>query len=96
VFLDTTDFTEFDMVTIGDETELNHMSGPQTHLFEDRVMKIGSVVMGDYCCIGARSIILYDTLIGNDVYIDSLSLVMKGEQLAGNTRWTGSPIRPLA
>ena len=95
VFLDTTDFTEFDMVTIGDETELNHMSGPQTHLFEDRVMKIGPVVMGAYCCIGSRSIILYDTLIGNDVYIDSLSLVMKGEQLADSTRWTGSPIRPL-
>ncbi len=95
VFLDTTDFTEFDMVTMGDETVFNHMSGPQTHLFEDRVMKIGPVVMGSYCCIGSRSIILYDTLIGNHVDIDGLSLVMKGEQLADNTSWTGSPIRPI-
>ena len=96
VFLDTTDFTEFDMVTIGNETELNHMSGPQTHLFEDRVMKIGPIVMGNYCSVGSRSIILYDTVIGNDVAIDGLSLVMKGEHLADNTSWTGSPIRPLA
>ena len=96
VFLDTTDFTEFDMVTIGHESELNHMSGPQTHLFEDRVMKIGPIVMGNYCCIGSRSIILYDTLIGNHVTVDGLSLVMKGEQLADNTNWTGSPIRPFA
>lgn len=94
-FLDTTDFTEFDMVSIGHETTLNHMSGPQTHLFEDRVMKIGAVTIGDYCDIGSRSIVLYDTLIGNHVMVDSLSLVMKGEQLSDNTSWTGSPVQVL-
>ena len=94
VILDSTDITEFDMVTIGDETVLNHSSGPQTHLFEDRVMKIGSVTMGNHCCLGSRSIVLYDTIIGDHVSIDALSLVMKGEQLASNTSWTGSPIKP--
>lgn len=94
VYLDTTDMTEFDMVTIGDETALNHSCGPQTHLFEDRVMKIGPVVMGKDCCLGTRSIVLYDTVVGDDVHIDGLSLVMKGEQLADHTRWTGSPVKP--
>ena len=95
VYLDSTDITEFDMVNIGDEVELNHMCGPQTHLFEDRVMKIGPVEIGKQCTIGSRSIVLYDAVLGNNVWIDSLSLVMKGEQLAENTSWTGSPAQAV-
>ena len=55
VYLDTTDLTEFDCVTIGDEAELNGWCGPQTHLFEDRVMKIGTVEIGAGSTIGPRS-----------------------------------------
>lgn len=94
VWLNTTDITEFDMVSIGTDTALNEDSGPQTHLFEDRVMKIGGIKIGERCSIGARSIILYDTTIGNDVKIDALSLIMKGEVLSPNTGWTGSPVKP--
>ena len=46
VYLDTTDFTEFDCVHIGDHSELNALCCPQTHLFEDRVMKIDHVRIG--------------------------------------------------
>ncbi len=59
VYLNTTDITEFDCVRIGDEAELNAWSGPQTHLFEDRVMKIGLVDIGARVTVGARSTILY-------------------------------------
>ena len=93
VWLDTTDITEFDMVTIGSNTAINREAGPQTHLFEDRIMKIGPVFIGEGCSIGSRSIILYNTRIGNNTEIDPLSLVMKGESLPANTRWTGSPVR---
>ncbi len=95
VYLNTADITEFDMVTIGDDVALNEDCGPQTHLFEDRVMKVGTVKIGHRVSIGSRSIILYDTEIGNDVNLDSLSLVMKGEVLSPGTNWGGSPIRPV-
>jgi len=95
VWMNTTDITEFDMVSIGTDTALNEDCGPQTHLFEDRVMKIGPVTIGERTSIGARSIVLYDTNIGNDVNIDALSLVMKGETLSPGTNWAGSPIRPV-
>ncbi|UCJ04767.1 amino acid adenylation domain-containing protein [Chitinophaga pendula] len=95
VWLNTTDITEHDMVTIGDDTALNEDCGPQTHLFEDRVMKVGSVVIGSRCSIGARTIILYDSTIGDDVHVEPLSLVMKGENLVTGSSWTGSPVRPL-
>lgn len=93
VWLNTTDITEYDMVSIGDEAMLNEDCGPQTHLFEDRIMKVGSVKIGSQTTIHSRTIILYDTEIGNNVNIDALSLVMKGEALSDNTSWHGSPLR---
>ncbi len=95
VWMNTTDITEHDMVSIGDDTALNEDCGPQTHLFEDRVMKTGTVTIGARCSIGARSIILYDSEIENDVRVEPLSLLMKGEKLQEGTEWTGSPVRPL-
>lgn len=92
-WLNTTDITEFDMVSIGDDSSLNEDCGPQTHLFEDRVMKIGSVAIGARCSIGSRTILLYDSEIGDDVIVKPLSLVMKGERLSDGTAWSGSPIR---
>jgi amino acid adenylation domain len=94
VYLDTTDVTEPDLVSIGDEAMLNADCGPQTHLFEDRVMKTGVVRIGARSSIGSRSIVLYQSDIGHDTTLDPLSLVMKGEVLAANTQWTGSPVRP--
>jgi non-ribosomal peptide synthetase-like protein len=94
VWMNTTDITEHDMVQIGDDTALNEDCGPQTHLFEDRVMKVGPVKIGKRCSIGARTIILYDSEIGDNVNIDALSLIMKGENLQSNSSWGGSPVKP--
>ena len=95
VYLDTTDFTEFDMIRVGKDSALNEDSGPQTHLFEDRVMKIGSIDIGERCSIGAVSIILYDTKIEDEVSVNALSLVMKGEMLKNQTQWAGSPVQRI-
>lgn len=95
VWMNTTDVTEYDMVSIGDNTALNDDCGPQTHLFEDRVMKIGAVAIGKECSIGARSIILYDSVIGDNNHIEPLSLVMKGETLPEGNEWAGSPLKAL-
>ena len=91
VYMDTTDVTEFDCVRIGDEAELNGWSGPQTHLFEDRVMKIGYVQIGAQTTIGESSTVLYDTVVGDRVVLGPLTLVAKGERLPPDTRWEGSP-----
>jgi non-ribosomal peptide synthetase-like protein len=91
VYLNTTDITEFDCVRIGDEAELNALCGPQTHLFEDRVMKIGLVEIGARVTVGARTTILYDTHVGDSAQLGPLTLVAKGERLPAGTRWEGSP-----
>ncbi len=96
VWLNTTDLTEFDCVSIGDGAELNAWSGPQTHLFEDRVMKIGRVDIGARVTVGARSTILYDTHVADDARLGPLTLVAKGERLPPATAWSGSPAQPVA
>ena len=95
VFMNTTDITEFDCVRIGDGAELNAWCGPQTHLFEDRVMKIGSVDIGARVTVGVRSTILYDSHVGDNARLGPLTLVTKGERLPGGTRWEGSPAKPV-
>jgi len=94
VYLNTTDLTEFDCACIGDEAELNAWSGPQTHLFEDRVMKIGRVEIGARVTVGTRSTVLYDARVGEWAALGPLTLVAKGESLPAQTRWEGSPATP--
>ncbi|MEG2878815.1 MAG: amino acid adenylation domain-containing protein [Comamonas sp.] len=91
VYLNTTDITEFDCVEIGDHSELNAWSGPQTHLFEDRVMKIGRIQIGQRVTLGVRTTVLYDTVIGDGVLLGPLTLIMKGEKLPPDSAWHGSP-----
>lgn len=91
VFMETTEITEFDLVTIGDESALNYGCTIQTHLFEDRVMKMSDIIIGKSCTIGSLSVILYDTKMHDHSLLNGLSLIMKGETLPENTRWQGSP-----
>lgn len=91
VFMETTEITEFDLVTIGDESALNYGCTIQTHLFEDRVMKMSEVNIGKDCTIGSLSVILYDTRMQDHSLLHGLSLIMKGETLPENTHWQGSP-----
>jgi non-ribosomal peptide synthetase-like protein len=93
VYLETTDFSEFDLVRIGDGAALNADCTIQTHLFEDRVMKMSKLEIGASCSVGANSLILYDTRMEPGSSLGPLSLLMKGEVLPTNTAWAGIPAR---
>ncbi|MBF0542844.1 MAG: amino acid adenylation domain-containing protein [Candidatus Riflebacteria bacterium] len=93
VYIETTSLTEFDLISIGDDASLNQDSVVQTHLFEDRVMKMSNIQIGDGCTLGIRAIILYDTVMGQKASLGDLSLLMKGETLPDSTSWTGLPCR---
>jgi non-ribosomal peptide synthetase-like protein len=91
VYMESTEITEFDLVHIQSNSALNFGCTIQTHLFEDRVMKMSVVDIGKYCTIGAMSVVLYDSKMGNHSTLDGLSLLMKGETLPESTKWQGSP-----
>ncbi|MDP4206029.1 MAG: hypothetical protein Q8859_08535, partial [Bacteroidota bacterium] len=91
VYMETTEITEFDLVNVGDDSSLNYICTIQTHLFEDRVMKMSHVNIGRDCNVGSLSVVLYDTRMHNNTSLSGLSLLMKGETLPENTNWQGSP-----
>jgi non-ribosomal peptide synthetase-like protein len=94
VYMDMTDLTEFDCVSVGDYCALNMGSALQTHLYEDRLMKIGSIEVGEGVTVGPGSTILYDTRVGDYAQLGPLTVVMKGEAIPAASRWIGSPAEP--
>ena len=95
VWLSTSDVTEYDCVSIGNEAQIDGNSEPQTHLFKDWVMKIGRVDIGKRAVVGNHSIALPGSKIGDDTRLGSLSLVMSGEVLPDCTEWHGAPVSLL-
>jgi non-ribosomal peptide synthetase-like protein len=91
VYLDTTLFSEFDLVEIGDFSALNLGTTIQTHLFEDRVMKTAGLKIGRNCTIANMSAVLYGTEMKDGSWLGPLSVLMKGETLPAVTRWQGIP-----
>jgi non-ribosomal peptide synthetase-like protein len=96
VYMETTDLSEFDLVRVGGQAALNADCTIQTHLFEDRVMKMSTIDIGASCKVGAGSLVLYDTRLEEGAALGDLSLLMKGETLPAWTSWEGIPARPEA
>lgn len=90
-----TDITEFDCVTVGDFCVINALSALQTHLYEDRVMKVGRVELGRGVTVGANATVLYDTHIGDFAQLRPLTVVMKGENIPAHSEWEGAPAVPV-
>src|SRR5690606_23926832 len=57
-WIGTTYLTEFDLVTIDDHATVGRGVSLQTHLFEDRVMKMSTVHIGAGATVGDRAIVL--------------------------------------
>lgn len=91
VYMDTTEITEFDLVHVGNNVCLNFGATIQTHLFEDRIMKMSDLYIHDHCSVGCMSVVLYDSEMGYGSSLKDLSLLMKGESLPENTSWQGIP-----
>ena len=94
VYMDTTDITEFDCARIGDYSEINALCCPQTHLFEDRIMKIDHVDIGKGVYMGPRSSVLFGAQVANHARLGALTLVMKGEYIPPRSSWRGCPAAP--
>jgi non-ribosomal peptide synthetase-like protein len=94
-WIGTTYLTEFDLVEIGDNATVGTEVSLQTHLFEDRVMKMSKVTVEAGATVGTRTIVLYDAVVGTGASIGSLSLLMKGEHLPPSSQWRGIPAQSI-
>jgi non-ribosomal peptide synthetase-like protein len=91
VYMETTFVTEFDLVRVGPDAMIAGVTSLQTHLVEDRVMKMSTVTVGPGCTVGPRCVVLYDAELADGANLEAPSLAMKGEMLPAQTRWRGIP-----
>lgn len=89
VFISDGFLMETDLIRVGDHVTLAG-TGLQTHLFEDRVMKLGSIQIDNKASLGA-SYVLYNTHVGENAVLGDLSLVMKNETLSAERQYHGLP-----
>jgi len=94
VFMDTMLFSEFDLAQIGDYAAVNYGAAIQTHLFEDRILKVGQLEIGNGATVGNMAIVLCDTKMGLGSSLAPLSVLMKAERLPPLSCWYGVPARP--
>lgn len=95
VWIATTFLTEFDLVRVGDDAAVGPGVSLQTHLFEDRVMKMSTVTVGAGATVGTRAVVLYDAVVGDGAELAALSLLMKGDVLPADTHWQGIPAQAV-
>lgn len=92
VWCGTLALTEFDLVTLDDGSALNRGSCVQTHLFHDRLMRLGPCMLGPGSTLGPNSAVLPDSTIGANTSVGGRSVVLRGEQLPPGSRWHGCPV----
>jgi non-ribosomal peptide synthetase-like protein len=90
VCLHRTNLFECDLLTLGDHVTVE--GSLQTHLFEDRVMKLGPVHVEEGASIGRATTVLYGARVGSWVSVADASLVMKNETLSPRRRYRGLPV----
>ncbi|KAK3712998.1 hypothetical protein QZH41_014105 [Actinostola sp. cb2023] len=91
VYLATIYLTEADLIEIGDKSCIAEGTTIQSHLFEDRVMKMDKLVVGKECTVCSNSIVLYGAKLEDRCTLMPLSLCMKSETLQGDAVYCGIP-----
>jgi non-ribosomal peptide synthetase-like protein len=92
VWCETLAITEFDLVELGDGCVVNRSACIETHLFHDRLMRIGPSTLGAGSTLGPSSAVLPDTVLGAGCSVGGRSVVLRGEELPPGTRWHGAPV----
>jgi non-ribosomal peptide synthetase-like protein len=85
---------EADLVTLGEGATVNRGCVVQTHLFHDRIMRMDSVVLENGATLGPHCVVLPAARLGSGATVGPASLVVRGDEVPGSTRWQGNPIRP--
>jgi non-ribosomal peptide synthetase-like protein len=85
---------EADLVDLGDGATVNRGCVVQTHLFHDRIMRMDSVVLEAGATLGPHCVALPAARLGAGATVGPASLVVRGDEVPGSTRWQGNPIKP--
>ncbi|MCJ8504335.1 AMP-binding protein [Kocuria flava] len=96
VWCETWWLPEFDLVHLGRGVSVNRGTVLQTHLFQDRIMRLQPVRMEAGSTLGPNSFVLPGSTVEEGATVYPGSLVMAQETVPAGTRWGGNPIRPMS
>ena len=96
VWCETTAVTEHDMITLDDGAAVNRGGCLMTHLFHDRLLRIGPTHLDPGATLGPTAVVLPDTHVGTGTSVLAHSVVLRGEELPAGTRWHGTPVTAIA
>jgi acetyltransferase-like isoleucine patch superfamily enzyme len=63
-----------------------------THVFQDRLLRIGPTKLGPGATLGPKAAVLPDTMVGAGTCLLGHAVLLRGEELPGGTRWHGAPV----
>jgi non-ribosomal peptide synthetase-like protein len=73
VHMDSHSISGLDLLTIRDHARINASANISCYSIEDGYLKVRPVEIGEYVCIGIRSVIGQDVIVGNGAVIDDLT-----------------------
>ncbi|CAF1034858.1 unnamed protein product [Adineta steineri] len=82
---------DYDLVTIGDNVRLNINAIIVCHTFEQRILKLVPVTVGNSCVLMSGSIVMPGCKLMGNNRLYPFTLVMKNDLLQPNTQWKGLP-----
>lgn len=91
VTIQTTFVSDWDLLTIDDDTTLGGESAVIAHVFEMGQIKLMPVRIGKQVTLGRATTIFPGVTIGDRAVVGGHSLVTKGKSIPENTIWAGSP-----
>lgn len=92
VWCETWWLPEADLVTVDDGAVVNRGCVLQTHLFHDRLMRLGPVRLSPGSTLGPHCVALPGATVGAASSVVGNSLVMRGESVPAGTCWLGNPL----
>ncbi|CAF0971108.1 unnamed protein product [Adineta steineri] len=93
---DVSSIFDYNLVTIGDHVRLNINAHIVCHTFEQRILKLVPVTVGNSCVLMSGSIVMSGCKLMGNNRLYPFTLVMKNDLLQPNTQWKGLPAQSYA
>ncbi|CAF1082413.1 unnamed protein product [Adineta steineri] len=93
---DVSSIFDYNLVTIRDHVRLNVNAHIVCHTFEQRILKLVPVTVGNSCVLMSGSIVMPGCKLMGNNRLYPFTLVMKNDLLQPNTQWKGLPAQSYA
>jgi len=88
--------SEFDLITIGDDTTINEEAELKCSQVKDRVLILKKINVGNNVTVSARSIVSGGAVLGDQVFLEPFTLVPEDFTVPAGEHWGGSPAIKLS